>query len=402
MYKAYKFRIYPNKAQQELLMTNFNACRYIYNRSLALKKFLYTKYKTNITGYDLIRRLTKLKKRHVWLQIADAQSLKQSILHLDEAYKNFFRNVIQGKKAGFPRFKSKHDSIYSAKYNQNIYVEPNKVRIPKLGYVKAVTHRDIKGKIKTITVSKTTTGKYFASVLCEDNTPIYKSTAQNILGIDLGISSIIVTSDGDKVDNPKFLEKARKKLVRRQRQLARKTKGSNRRRKAKILLAKAYEKLTNARNDWQHKLTRKIADENQAVIIETLSSKNMMQNRKLSKAIGDASWNSLITKLQYKLEKNGAQLIKINRFYPSSKTCSCCGNIKKELKLSERMYACQACGHTQDRDINASINLRNEGIRIMAESKPATARGGDRNSLTTPIFVVKVGADEPRNHALLG
>ena len=402
MYKAYKFRIYPNKAQQELLMTNFNACRYIYNRSLALKKFLYTKYKTKISAYDLHKRLTKLKKRHVWLKQAYSESLCQSILHLDQAYKNFFRNVKQGKKAGFPRFKSKHDSIYSAKYLSAIDVQPKRIKIPKLGYVKAVTHCDIKGKIKTITVSKTNTGKYFASVMCEDNTPIYKSTAQNILGIDLGISSIIVTSNADKVDNPKFLEKARKKIVRRQRQLARKTKGSNRRRKAKLLLAKAYEKLTNARNDWQHKITKKIADENQAVIIETLSSKNMMQNRKLSKAIGDASWNILITKLQYKLDRNGAQLIKIKKFYPSSKTCSCCGNVKKELKLSERMYACQACGHTQDRDINSSINIRNEGIRIMAESKPATARGGNLKSLTTPIFVVKVGADEPRNHALLG
>jgi putative transposase len=259
--------------------------------------------------------------------------------------------------------------------------------------VKAVIHRDVKGKIKSITVSKTSTGKFFASVLCEDNTPIYKTTAQNILGIDLGISSLVVTSDGNKVDNPKFLDKARKKLVRRQRQLSRKQKGSNRRKKAKLLLAKAYEKVTNARNDWQHKLSRKIADENQAVIIETLSSRNMMQNRKLSKAIGDASWHSLIEKIQYKLEANGAELIKINRFYPSSKTCSCCGNIKAELKLSQRMYKCGSCGHTQDRDINAAINIRNEGIKIMAESKPVTARGGDHQSLTTPILVVKASAN---------
>ena len=249
--------------------------------------------------------------------------------------------------------------------------------------MKAVVHRPIEGKLKTVTVSRVSTGKYYASILCDDglSAPELKKHFSDVLGIDLGLKEFSIASDGEKIPNPRFTKRAAKNLRKKQKNLSRKQKSSKKRSKAKILVAKAHEKTKNARDDFQHKLSKSIADKNQAVGVETLKVKNMLKNRKLSRAISDAGWSGFVTKLEYKLERVGGRLVKIDTFFPSSKLCSTCSHKMEAMPLSVRTWECPECGSFHDRDINAACNIRNQAIlKLKAAGCTVSARGGLRQT----------------------
>ena len=377
MLKAVKIRIYPNQEQVEKLAGHFGAARWIWNDALAFKQRQYKEDGESISGYSLKARIPKLKREYPWLKEAPSQALQQSILNLDRAFKNFF-----ARRTRFPRFKSRR-SRQSIQYPQGVKVEENQVNLPKVGWVKARVHRLFDGALKTVTVSKAATGKCYASLLFDtpEEPPKQVNTIERVIGVDLGISTLLAYSDGHKVDNPKHLRQATNNLTRKQRKLSRKAKGSKRRSKARLLVAKAHEKVANRRHDNQHKITRRLADENQAVIIEDLAVGNMLKNHCLAKAIADAGWGELKRKLGYKLEWAGGRLVKVGRFFPSSKTCSECSCIVKKLPLHIRQWVCEACDAVHDRDVNAAINIRNEGIRILkTEGLSVSASGGLRKT----------------------
>lgn len=373
MHKATKIRIYPNKKQKDKLAQQFGCFRFVYNEALSFKNDLY-EAGIKISCFDLINRLPFLKKEYAWLKEADSQVLQQAIRNLDTAFKNFF-----DKRAKRPAFKKKYNSVQSIQYPQRVSIEGNKIYLPKIGWIKAVVHRPIIGKIKTVTVSNVSTGKYYASILCEDETAPAETQTHfpEVVGIDLGLKDFAITSDGDKVSNPYFTKRAAKNLKIKQRKLSKKQKTSRKRSKAKLLVAKAHEKIKNARNDFQHKLSRRIADKNQAVGVETLKVKNMLKNRKLSKAISDAAWSSFILKLEYKLVGKGGRLIKLNTFFPSSKLCSSCSCKMDKMPLCIREWQCPICGAFHDRDINAACNIRNQTIlELKAAGYTVSARRG--------------------------
>ncbi len=377
MLEATKIRIYPDGEQRQKLAVQFGCARWAYNRALALRSQLYKVEKLNITGYDTVKMLPSWKREFKWLKDADSQALQQSILNLDRAYKNFF-----AKRARFPKFKSRH-AKQSIHYPQRVKLSGSTIYLPKVGWVKARFHRKIGGKIKTVTVSRSTTGKHYASVLTDDDTklPSKVKSVEHIVGVDLGITDILTTSDGHKEDNPRYLRKAEKNLRRKQKSLSRKKKGSARRAKARLLVAKAHERVRNSRNDFQHKITRKLTDENQAVAVEDLAVRNMVKNRHLAKAISDAGWHSIRQKLGYKLERKGGHLVVVDRFFASSKRCSVCSKTNSQLKLAQRKWVCPSCGVLLDRELNAAENIRQEGVlKLKAEGLSVSAHRGLRKT----------------------
>jgi putative transposase len=295
---------------------------------------------------------------------------------LDKAFTSFFK-----KQSKYPRYKSKHGK-QSSYHCGNVSCGDNWVSIPKLKTkIKAKIHRNIANDISSITITKTSTGKYYASMCLKqddiETTKITQFNENNVVGLDMGLTHLIIKSDGDKVDNPRLLKQATKNLKIKQKKLSRKLKGSKSRNKARLLIAKAHERLSNCRADFQHKQSKAIIDENQAVIVETLKVKNMLKNKKLSKHISDASWYSFIQKLSYKAQEQGKHLIKIDQWYPSSKTCSECGYIVEKMPLQTRNWNCPECQASLDRDINASINIKNKGIEFLkAEGMSVSAVGG--------------------------
>jgi putative transposase len=300
----------------------------------------------------------KKDEKTSWLSEVNAQTLQQVLMNLETAYGNFFR-----KKRKFPKFKSKHDN-QSFRIPQYVKVDRKKIFFPKFKEGIDITlHRKITGKIKNAVITKTPSGKYFASILCEVPKKIKPKTGKSV-GVDLGIKDFIVTSDGGKVKNPNFGRKLKAVLKTQQKHLSRKTKGSNRYNKQKIKVARIYEKITNSRKDFQHKLSAELVSEYDNIYLETLGVKNMMQNRRLSYAIGDASWNLFVRMLEYKTARQGKKVIKIDRFYPSSKTCSSCDYIIDKLSLSVRRWSCPKCGENHDRDINAAKNIHRQGLAI--------------------------------------
>jgi putative transposase len=322
MKKAFKYRLYPTPQEQISLAQQFSSARFVYNNSLAFKQQLYQKGNKSISNYELIKRLVPLKKEYPWLTLCDSQVLQQAVSNVDSAFTNFFN-----KRAHFPQFKKKQ-RMQSLAYPQRVVVDKQQKRIylPKVGYIKVVLHRPLEGTIKTVTVSMTTTGKYYASILCDiQKEPQLVKEIDKVVGIDVGLHDIFVTSDGLTTGNPRFLKRASTNLRQKQKKLSRTVKGSKRRKKARLLVAKAYEKVRAAREDYQHKLTKQLISENQAIIVEDLCIKGMLKNRRLSKALSDASWYSLLTKFEYKLVWQGKHLVKIDRFYASTKTCNSCG-----------------------------------------------------------------------------
>jgi putative transposase len=355
MHKAFKFRLHPTKEQEALLSKHFGCSRFIYNHFLAEKQKHYLENKTTLNFNQCAGNLVAKKKNEEfqWLKEVNSQVLISTLMNLETAYGNFFR-----KKSKFPRFKSKKNKN-SFQIPQHITLKTsNTIQIPKFKEgLKFVRHRELKGEIKSATISKNSSGKYYISVICVVEKPIkHKKTGKNI-GIDLGLNDFLITSEGQRYCNPKFLKKYEIKLKRKQKILSRKEKGSKGRDKARLAVAKVHEKITNSRNDMQHKVSTKLVRDYDLIAIEDLNVKGMVKNHKLAKAISDVAWSSFVSKLKYKAQWYGREVIVIDRFYPSSKTCSCCDHVKESLSLKERTWTCSKCNTIHDRDVNASKNI---------------------------------------------
>lgn len=368
MLKATKVRIYPTDEQAARLDRQFGAVRFVWNKALAVKTHRYRVHGESLSGKGDLKPLLAVAKRsrkYGWLKDFDGHSLQQACINLDRAFKNFFEG-----RARFPRFKRKHGAQASYHCTGKISFGADWVSIPKLpGVIRATIHREIIGELKSITLSKTRTGKYFASILVEDGIelPELPSVVQAglVVGIDVGLKHIAIESDGSKTENPKFVTNAQRNLRRKQKALSRTKKGSRNRAKARVIVAKAHEKAANARADFQHKLSRRLVDKNHAISVETLRVRNMLKNRKLAKAISDAGWHSLKTKIAYKAAAAGVHLIELNQWEATSKTCSCCGHKLDELPLEVRTWTCPSCDEHHDRDVNAALNIKHLGIAAL-------------------------------------
>jgi putative transposase len=360
MIKGYKVRIYPNKMQVALIEQNFGACRWLYNRALALKRDRYEQYKDNLSVYEIAKMLTFWKKTDElnWLKVPSIAVLQYSLLHLDKAYKGFF------KGNGYPKFKSKHNK-QSFSVPAYVSFEDNKIKFPKLGLLKYKGLSAPEGKIKTCTISRVPSGKYFMSMQIENGKELPKlKPICNAIGIDLGLNSFIALSDGRKVDSPRCFKIEKKRLIKAQKRLSRRVKGSKNRLKQRIRVAKIHEQVNNRRSDFLHKLSHSLVSENQTdtFILESLNVKGMTQNHALAGSIADASWAEFIRMMSYKAAWVGKRVVFIDRFAPSSKLCSYCGYKNETLTLSERAWECPQCGVTLDRDVNAALNIKYIGI----------------------------------------
>lgn len=378
--QAVKVRLYPTDEQIQVLAQHFGCARWWWNYGLNQCIETYKATGKGLSQSGLNSLLPKLKKEKdtEWLGDCYSQVLQSVSLNLSRAYQNFFEG-----RAKYPRFKSKHHR-QSIQYPQKVKQVDETLKFPgKLGAVKAKIHRPLDGVIKTVTVSQCPTGKYYASVLMayEGDDPATIADGK-VIGIDLGIKDFAMTHDGEKVSkypNPRHLSKYEKKLAVKQRIAARKKKGSNRRKKANKIVARVYEQVSNVRQDYLHKLSRKIVDNNRIVVVENLNVKGMVRNHKLAKAISDTGWGTFVNFLSYKLERSGGKLIEINRWFPSSKLCSNCHYQISELPLDVRTWTCPSCGTHHDRDGNAAMNIRAEGIRMLSSSGTgeANANGED-------------------------
>jgi len=356
MLKGLKYRLYPTNSQKELIAKHIGSSRFVYNLALETKNTAYLGSKHNFSPFDLIKQLPDLKKECEWLKEVNSQSLQQSIQNMDIAFKKFF------KGAGFPKFKSKHKGKQSFSIPQNVIVDSGKLIIPKFKEgIEIVLHREIKGTIKSATISVTPTGKYFVSILVDTNTEIPTKTPiteNSTIGIDLGIKDFAITSDGEVFENPKNLRKAQSKLKYVQRKYSK-----NKGKRTKQRLALLYEKVVNKRKDFLHKTSTKLIRENQTICLEDLAVSNMIKNHNLAQAISDVSWSTFVTMLEYKSDWYGKNILRIGRFAPSSKTCSCCGTINKELTLKDREWTCGSCSTVLDRDVNAAINIKSFALK---------------------------------------
>ena len=366
MLKAYKYRIYLKNEQKIQITKTFGCCRFVYNQTLAYRKDKYEKDKKSVSKTDCNNYCNRqLKKEYEWLKEVDKFALTNAIYNMDSAYQNFFK-----QHAGYPKFKSKHDShkSYTTNFtNGNITAnfEKNRIKLPKLKWVRAKIHREFTGIIKSATISQVPSGKYFVSILVETEHIPMESTGC-MIGIDLGIKDLLITSDGEKFDNIRTTKKYEMKLTKEQRKLSHKEKGSKNWNKQRIKIAKVHEKIHNIRINNLHKISHKLVNENQVIVSENLSVSNMIKNHNLSKAISDCGWYELTRQISYKSDWNNRQYIKIGRFIPSSQTCNCCGVINAETKdLSVREWTCPKCGVHHDRDVNAAKNILNEGLRLL-------------------------------------
>jgi putative transposase len=361
--KTYRFRIYPTAEQEILLAKHFGCTRYVYNHFLNERKEQYQADKKSDNYYKQAAALTKLKKEEDknWLKEVNSQTLQFALRSLDTAYLNFFRGNAQ-----FPKFKSrKHKNTFTVP--QFGTLTDNKIYIPKFKEgIKVKLHREVEGKIGKMNITKTPTGKYYVSIFTEQQIEELPKTNKQV-GIDLGLKDFVITSDDKKFKNNRYTKKYARELKKAQQHLSRKQKGSNGFEKQKLKVAKIHEKIASCRLDTLHKVSHQLVNENDLIVCEDLNVKGMIKNHKLSKHIADASWGNFVTLLQYKCDWYGKELVKVNRFYPSSKTCGDCGWINQELKLSDRKWTCKSCGVVHDRDVNASRNILKEGLKIFGQ-----------------------------------
>ncbi len=360
--KAFKFRLEPNQEQRVLISKTLGCTRFIYNQMLEERQNKYT-------NKDKSKNKTEkqYKVDFEWLKEVDSIALQQSRIDLKTAYDNFFRKLKAGQPTNL-KFKSKHNpknSYRTININSSIRVEESRIKLPKLGFVKFRKSREVLGKIKSVTVSKNIINRYYISVLCE--VEIQKFPELNTeIGIDLGLKEFCITSDNTSISNPKYLRKSELKLKKVQRILSKRVKGSKNRFKQQKKVFKIHQKIANQRLDFLHKLSTKLINENQVICLEDLQVKNMVKNHCLAKSISDVSWSKFVELLKYKANWYGRELVQIDKFFPSSKTCSVCGGLKKDLTLKDREYICSSCGLVIDRDYNASLNILSEGLRILS------------------------------------
>ena len=365
MLKAYKYRLHPNKQQIEQIQKTFGCCRFVYNQTLSYRKKIYETQKKSMNKTSCNNYCNQvLKKEYEWLKEVDKFALTNAIYNMDSAYQRFFKGY-----SSYPKFKSKRNNkkSYSTNFtNRNIEIsfENNKIKLPKLKWVKTKIHREFTGKIKSATISQNPSGKYYISILVEQE---IKELPKNkfAIGIDLGLTDFAITSDGIKYNNPRYLRKSLNKLAKEQRKLSRKKKGSKNRNKQRIKVAKLHEHISNQRKDFLHKLSSELINENQVICLEDLQVKNMLQNKCLSQSISDVGWHEFRRQLEYKAKWYGRVISFVDKYYPSSQICSNCGNNTGKKSLDIREFDCPYCGKHHDRDINASINILHEGLRIL-------------------------------------
>jgi putative transposase len=363
MIESYKYRLNPNNSQKELLNKHFGCVRKVYNLALDFKKKSYEEGK-NISCYEIKKFLPLWKKEFAYLKEINSLSLQQAILNLDKAFLRFFK-----KLGGFPKFKSKKNlnNCFAIPANTKVDFVNGLVKIPKfLEGIKCNFHRGFEGKVKSSSIRKEANGDYFINITVETKDKEIQPFGNEVLGLDLGLKDFLIDSNGKKTENPRFLKTSLKRLKRLSRQHSKSKIQSKNREKKKLKLAILHRRVANQRNDFLHKESFKIADDNQVgtVVVETLKVKNMIKNRTLSRAISDVSWSKFVTFLEYKLFRLGKKLIKISTFFPSSKQCNNCNSLNQELTLSQREWQCSSCSVIHDRDINAAINIRNEGLRL--------------------------------------
>lgn len=376
MLKAFKYKLAPTNEQATLINKHIGSARFVYNLALETKQMAYAGNRISLDCFALIKQLPDLKKECQWLKEINSQSLQQPIRNLDNAFTRFFKG-----QGSFPAFKKKSNGG-SFNIPQNVLLKDGKLVIPKFKKgIKIVLHRPIKGEIRQATISRTPTGKYFASVLCETGEvikPKVKIKENTTVGIDLGIKTFVVSSNGKEFDNPKYLRKAQSRLKFVQRKYSK-----NKGRRTKHRLAVLHEKVANQRKDFLHKVSSELVKNHNSICIETLQVSNMLKNHKLAQSIQDAGWGTFVTMLEYKAEWYGKNILKIGTFEPSSKTCSCCGAINKELTLQDREWTCKSCGTLLNRDVNAAINIKNFALRNILS-------GTDRKNQGELLTLVKV------------
>ena len=401
-FKAFKFRLEPTPDQAVLIAKHFGCARFVYNHFLNEKQRHYKDNGTTMNFNNTCVSLTNLKKQEElsWLSQVNSQCLQASLKNLENAYQKFFK-----KQAKFPRFKSKKLNTNSFHCPQNVEVKNNLVFLPKFKYgIKFLKHREIKGNIRSATISQVPSGKIYVSILCELplEKPLTKTGKQ--VGVDLGLKDFVITSDRKRFKNPRFLKQFLKELKIQQKYLSRKKKDSNRKERQRLKVARLHEKITNSRNNMQHQISSFLIKNYDLIALESLNVKGMMANHKLAQSISDVAWSGFVSKLEYKAKWYGKEVVGIETFFPSSKTCSCCGHQKSNLTLKEREWTCSKCNTIHDRDVNAANNILQRGITIQSSGTDDYRHGAKirpKKSVKTPKGIsVEVSKKKGRKYYL--